>query len=151
MFMPSNQEQQDDDAGPAHRAIGPVHGDVVALRLVADGAGPAVQHGEAVRRLHVEPEGDDQPHPEQPQGAGLGQQRIGEHAEELGVAVEALGPEVHLRVADHVHQDEAHEHDSGDGHHPLLAHGRPVEVDHCERAALLASGNRPRRDVGAEF
>ena len=39
-----DEEQRDDDAGPAHRAAGEVGGDVVALALVLHRPGLAVHH-----------------------------------------------------------------------------------------------------------
>ena len=70
---------------------------------------------------------------------GAGQDRHEELAEPLAVVVEVLGPEVHLQVADHVDEDEAHQHDPGDRHDVLLADGRPVELD-GERGLALGPG-----------
>ena len=41
-----------------------------------------------------------------------GQDRHEQLAEELAVVVEVLGPEVHLQVADHVDEHEAHQDDA---------------------------------------
>ena len=43
---------------------------------------------------------------------GAGQDRHEELAQELAVVVEVLGAQVHLQVADHVDEHEAHEHDA---------------------------------------
>ncbi len=76
------------------------------------------------------------PDAKQPQRDGAGQDRHEQLAQELAVVVELGGPEVHLQVADHVGEDEAHQADAGEGHHPLLADRRLVEVDERQPTAL---------------
>ena len=69
-----DDEQADDDAGPAHRAAGEVGGLPVAVLHVAAAPGPPVHPGERVGGVDVEGEGDDQADPQEPQerrcGAG---------------------------------------------------------------------------------
>jgi hypothetical protein len=52
--------------------------------------------------------------------------------------VEVLRAEVHLQVADHVHHDEAHHHQAGDGHGVLLADGGAVQVEDEQLATSSA-------------
>ena len=50
-------------------------------------------------------------------------------AEALAVVVDLVRAQVHLEVADHVDEHEAHQHDAGDRHDPLLADRRSVELE----------------------
>ena len=105
-------------------------GDVVARRLVLRRPGPLVHPGELRGADDVEEERRDQADAQDPQEHGPGSERLAEGAEPLGVLVEVRGAQVDLEVADHVEQDEAQEHDPGDGHDPLLAdRGAPEAQD----------------------
>ena len=87
--------------------------------------------------MDVEAEGGDQAKPHEPQEHRPGQQRDEHVAEELAVDVGVVlhdtvvldDPEVQLQVADHVGDDEAEQHEAGDGHHPLLADRCLVEAE----------------------
>ena len=122
-----DDEEPDDDAGPAHRAAGGVGGLEVAALLVARAVRSVVHAREAVGRVDVEEEGADQPEPHQPQGDRAGQDRHEELSQELAVVVEVLGAQVHLQVPDGVGEHEPDDHQTGDRHHPLLADGGAVE------------------------
>ena len=90
----------------------------------------------------------DQHEAQHPQRVRPRQQRHEELAEELAVDVDVVlavdDAEVHLEVADHVHEHEADADQPGDRHDVLLADGGRVQVDE-ERLALL---RRPRRRAG---
>ena len=94
--------------------------------------------------MDVEQERDDQAGSQDPQEHVLRDDGGEELAELAGVDVDVGnatdGREEHLEVAHHVRQGEADDQQPGDCHHPLLAYGRPVELDR-ERGALgLACG-----------
>ena len=85
---------------------------------------------------------------------GAGEQRHEQLAQELAVDVDVVLPvddaEVHLEVADHVHDHEADADQAGDRHHVLLADGGRVQVEE-ERLALprrsrRRAGDRPTAD-----
>ena len=140
------EEQQHDDAGPAHRARREVGGDVVALRLVLRPA------GRALRLMSVSPYAEWM----WKTNARISTIRIvhsstvrgsrwpGHVAQRLAVEVDLLLREVELQVADQVGDDEAHQDDAGDGHHPLLADRAAVEA-HDRRPGRVASGGSARR------
>ena len=73
------QEQHDDDAGPAHRAAGEVGHLVVTGGLVLDRAGLAVEDRQRVRGVDVEDDGTDQQRVASPTGSrsGAGAARAG--------------------------------------------------------------------------
>ena len=81
-------------------------------------------------------EGGDETDAQQPQEDRAGEDRYEDLAQELAVVVELLGPEVHLEVADHMGEHEAHQSDARERHHPFLADRRLVEVDEWEPTAL---------------
>ena len=91
-------------------------------------------------------EGGDEPEPHaataRPVRGTSGHEQL---AQELAVVVHVLGAQVHLEVADHVDEDEAEQHDAGDGHHPLLADRRPVELERPERPVLRRAVDDRRR------
>jgi hypothetical protein len=107
--------------------------------------------------VEVQDQGADEHEAQAPQRIGPRQQRHQQLTQELAVDVDVVGPlavvvdqpEVHLQVADHVHDDEPDADDARDGHHVLLADGRGVQVEQ-ERLALLGTrrraGDRPSSD-----
>ena len=141
------EEQQEDHAGPAHRAAGEVGGDVLPRRLVVHRSRPAVHDRQRVGGMEVQGEGADQHETQQPQGHRSRQRGHEQLAQPLAVEVDVVAllalmgddPEVHLEVADHVHHDEAHADQTGDGHHVLLADCGGVQIDE-ERFALADPG-----------
>ena len=74
-------------------------------------------------------EGRYQADPQEPQEDRAGQGGDGDVAQPLAVVVDLLRPQVDLEVADHVGEHEPQEHDAGDGHGPLLADRRLVQVE----------------------
>ena len=139
--------EQDDDAGPAHRPTGDAGGLVVAGGGVAAGLGPLVHPRQAPRRVDVEHERGDEPEASDPEEDGARQDRHEELTEELAVVVHLRRTLVDVQVADHVVGDEAHQHDAGDGHDPLLADGRSVELDRPRRGRRgLWTGATPPGD-----
>ena len=147
-----DQEQHDDDAGPAHRAAGEVGGHVVARRLVLDRAGLAVQHGERVGGVDVEHAARrSAPRRMHPQEVRCGAGSARGVAEELAVDVDvvhrsspsAMTPRYTLRLPTMWANTKPIADDPGDRHHVLLADGRRVEVA-GERLLL-----RRRLDGGA--
>ena len=107
---------QDERPADLHRQRRVARGHVL-LVLVTDGPRLSVEHHELHRAHDVCADGEQQ------HDAGPPQER-GRVVEELGVLVERPRPEIDLKVAEHVADHEAEEHDAADGHDVLLADGR---------------------------
>ena len=91
-------------------------------------------HRQAVRGVDVEHERAIEPDRAAIHSSTrAGEQVAGHVAQRLAVEVDLLLREEQLEVADQVDEHEAHEHDAGDRHDPLLADRRSVEA-HGRRA-----------------
>ena len=137
-----DEEGEDDDPRPAHRAAREVGDLVVARALVLHRPRTAVQDSEGPGRVQVDKQHGEQSAAENPEHPALRGQRIQEGLEEVRVMVEVGRPHVHLEVADHVEEHEPHQADAGDAHRVLLADGGGVEVDE-EGPALAGARRRP--------
>ena len=137
-------EEGHDHPGPAHGAGCVVGGQVVAGRVAA---APSchVHPGQRVRRMDVEQGCSQQPDAEHPQEMGTGHEVTAQVAQRLPVFVDLRRADVHLEVAQHVHQHVAEEHHPGDRHHPLLADGGPVELHRPGTSTRAPPGSRASR------
>jgi len=110
-----DDEGQDDGAAPVHGAGGIGRVDGLAAR-VADRPGCLA----AERKLNgcSDMQGNGQEH-----DAAFEPQEFAEIVEEVTVGVDVLGGLEHLEVAEHMADDEAEHHDTGDGHDDFLAVG----------------------------
>ncbi len=79
--------------------------------------------------MDVEGEGGGQADAQNPQQVRARHEVAAEVAQRLAVGVDLFGAEIHLQVSEHVRQDVPEQHDPGDGHHPLLAHRRGIELE----------------------
>ena len=118
--------EQEDGAAPPHRPRRVVELHQLAARVVLR-AGPPRLQPEGGGGVDVEHHRRQQHAANDPQQRPVGEQRIAQRAEPVGVSLELLRPEEELEVAHHVAEDEAEEGDPGDRHHRLLAHRRAIE------------------------
>ncbi len=88
------------------------------------GAGPARAAPERDGGVHVHDQGDDQHRADDPEQPGVGQHRLADGAQVLGVLVVGVVAGEGLEVAVHVQQHEADEDEAADGHQQLQRDGR---------------------------
>ena len=125
--MPDD-EQQEDDAAPAHGAHGVAGGEVLGAGLL-DGvlvvaAGPLVARPQVEGAAGVSQEAGDESQAEEPQDTAVGHDRHQQCSQEHGVVIVGdLTLEV-VQVAVGVEEDEEQEHQSRDRHHALHEDGR---------------------------
>jgi hypothetical protein len=128
-----DDEEEQDDAAPAHRARG-VAGLAPLHLAIAHRPRGVVHDGQAPGRPDVQRHRDEQDSPRHPQ-----QHAVSEGAQGLGVAVERLRAQVDLQVPEHVADHEAEEDHSGQGHHDLEAEGGPQEAVRVRRSHVESS------------
>jgi len=110
-----DDEGEDDGAAPIHGAGGVGGVDGLAAR-VADRPGGLAAECKLNGCSDMQGNGEQHDAAYQPQD-------LAQIVEEVAVGIDVLGGLVHLEVAEHMANDEAEHHDSGDGHDDLLAVG----------------------------
>ena len=117
-----DDEQQQRDAAPPHqpRRLGRSG---VLLHRVRRGARRARPSPQRDRGVDVHHEREEQPDPDQPEETRVGQHRLAEGAQVLGVLVVGVVAGEGLQVAVHVQQHEGDEDHAADGHQDLQGDG----------------------------
>ena len=131
-----NQKTKHDHAAIAHRATRKVCNLIITRRLILQWSRLTVHDCQRPRGVQVQREHRQQAAPKNPQHGTFRRERIQKLFQKFGVMIQFVRTEIHLQIADHVKQHEAHQRDTRNRHRIFLADCRRIYVD--QKWAFLA-------------